>query len=677
MTLKKLQDLGASKADAHALINSISKHKTHVSPEKIWQTLSQKILHKKIPFEVHAYLFKNIFLKSPNTLAPVWSPTQNDIEFSNIHVFMKDLNIKTYEDFYEWSIQNKTEFLQKSIQTLGIIFKKKYKTLMNTQNGIEKVTWLDGARLNIAESCFQAEENTPAIRYQTVEGTFDDWTYKDLKKRCAQIVGGLKKLNIQPGDCVGICMPMHAESVAIYLAIIAHGAIALTIADSFSAEEIKTRLDIGNVKYLFTQESIVRNQKEIPLYDKVSTLISVTNIVLAAKNKLCKNDIHWQDFLTKETELQFASCSPEDTCTILFSSGTTGAPKAIPWSHNTPIKCAIDAFFHQDIHVNDTLCWPTNLGWMMGPWLVFSALMNKSCIALSDAVPTSSAFCLFVQDAKVTMLGVVPSIVKAWRLKKCAENIDWSSIRLLSSTGECSNPQDMFYLMYLADYKPVIEYCGGTEVGGGYISGCVVKPSIPGTFSTPALGSSWILRDENHRSSTQGEVYFQPPTFGLSTKLLNYDHHKIYFADIIADKEHTLLRRHGDYIEQLAEGYFRAHGRIDDSMNLGGIKVSSQQIEEILSEEPFITELAAISIPPLDGGPEQLIIYACSSKKLNIKEVLFNMQQCLKKKLNPLFKIQNIVFINKLPRTASNKIMRRVLRNRYKSPKFDPNNFKE
>ena len=100
------------------------------------------------------------------------------------------------------------------------------------------------------------------------------------------------------------------------------------------------------------------------------------------------------------------TCS-DDISNILFSSGTTGDPKAIPWSHVTPIRCGSDAFAHHDIRERDVVCWPTNLGWMMGPWLLYAALLNGAAVALFHGSPTDRLFPKFVEQARVTMLGLV------------------------------------------------------------------------------------------------------------------------------------------------------------------------------------------------------------------------------------------------------------------------------
>ena len=139
------------------------------------------------------------------------------------------------------------------------------------------------------------------------------------------------------------------------------------------------------------------------------------------------------------------------------------------------------------------------------------------------------------------MLGLVPSLVSAWRRTGCLEGLDWSRIRAFSSSGECSNPHDMLFLMSRAGYKPVIEYCGGTEIGGAYITGTVVQPAAPSTFSTPALGSDLIILDEEGRPADFGEVFLVPPALGLSQEMLNRDHHEEYYANVPKGPQGQLL----------------------------------------------------------------------------------------------------------------------------------------
>jgi acetyl-CoA synthetase len=303
---------------------------------------------------------------------------------------------------------------------------------------------------------------------------------------------------------------------------------------------------------------------------------------------------------------------------------------------------------------------------MMGPWLVYASLMNRGTMALYYDAPTGRDFGRFVQDAEVTMLGVVPSLVKSWR-SGCMHGLDWSRLKAFSSTGECSNPDDMLFLMSLAGYKPVIEYCGGTEIGGAYITSTLVQPNVPSLFSTPAFGLNLTILDEHSKAADEGEVFLEPPFIGLSTELLNQDHHQAYYHAVPKGPNGEVLRRHGDAFERLANGYYRAQGRVDDTMNLGGIKASSAEIERVLNRVTGVDESAAIAVPPPGGGPSLLVIYAVRSGETDLDQQTLHsaMQATLKAQLNPLFKIHDLVTVRALPRTASNKVMRRLLREQY------------
>jgi acetyl-CoA synthetase len=388
--------------------------------------------------------------------------------------------------------------------------------------------------------------------------------------------------------------------------------------------------------------------------------------------------MEWASFLPVDEAFAPLPRDPDDVTNVLFSSGTTGEPKAIPWTQTSPLKCVADAWFHQDVQPGERIAWPTNLGWMMGPWLIYASLVNRATMALFDGAPTGRDFGQFIADSGVSMLGVIPSLVKTWRTTRCMEGvaqIDWSRIRRFSSTGECSNPDDMLYLMHLAGYKPIIEYCGGTEIAGGYLASTMVQPNAPSTFTTPCMGLDFVILGETDplpsppaaggegrgTDANLGEAFLIPPSIGMSTRLLKRDHDDVYYAGVPKGPRGVVRRRHGDCIERLPGGYFRAHGRADDTMNLGGIKVSSAEIERVLNAVAGVVETAAVAVPPPGGGPSLLWIFAVAPAA-DKAVLLSTMRQAVREHLNPLFKIEEVVLVDALPRTASNKVMRRLLR---------------
>jgi acetyl-CoA synthetase len=280
-------------------------------------------------------------------------------------------------------------------------------------------------------------------------------------------------------------------------------------------------------------------------------------------------------------------------------------------------------------------------------------------------VPTGREFVDFVADTGVTVLGVVPSIVAAWRTAGVLDDSPWSRVRVISSTGEASVPADCAWLMAHAGGVPVIEYCGGTEIGGGYVTGTVLQAAIPATFTTPTLGIDVRILDDEGDPSDNGELFLVPPSIGMSQSLLHQDHHQVYYGDL--PNIDVPLRRHGDQMEHLPNGYYRALGRVDDTMNLSGIKVSSAEIERAIAAIDGVAESAAVAVLPPEGGPSRLVVYAVADDpaEADVDRWKEEMQQAIRSRLNPLFKVHDVVLIDELPRTASAKVMRRSLRAEY------------
>lgn len=671
LTRENLIECGLDKSTADRLIECINPLLASLPAAACWQKITQTILTPDHPFVLHQLLHNTVFADWKGVAIPAWFPTEDEVEKTHISAVMRELNLDSYEALHSWSAHHRADFWRLMIERLGIRFHRKFREVMDLSNGDEFPEWLADARLNIVESCFNAPSDATAIVFQSENSTLSTVTYAELNVLVNRVANGLAATGFQPGDSIAINMPMNAESVAIYLGIIKAGGVMISIADSFAPDEIQMRLRIANAKGIFTQDYIRRAGKQLPLYAKVVDANAPKAIMLyrggESPIELRSGDLTWEEFLSDSDQFDSISCDPHDHTNILFSSGTTGEPKAIPWTQTTPIKCAVDAYLHHDIQQGDVLAWPTNLGWMMGPWLIYASLINQATIALYDGIPTEREFGEFVQNACVTMLGVVPSLVRAWKNTGCMKGLDWSAIKAFSSTGECSNSEDMLFLMSLAGYRPIIEYCGGTEIGGGYITGTTVQPAAPATFTTPALGLDIVICDEDGQPSDNGEVFVTPPSIGLSTELLNKDHHEVYFEGTPQTPKMPLLRRHGDGVERLADGYYRIHGRVDDTMNLSGIKVSSAEIEEVLNAVSGIREVAAVAVSPPDGGPSQLVIYAVLLPEADTGSLHASLQSAIREHLNPLFRIHDVVVVDALPRTASNKIMRRILRDEQSS----------
>lgn len=606
---------------------------------------------------------------------PIWFPDDETLESSNLAHWMRELNLDTYQEFHRWTVEDRAEFWSQAIQKTGVVFRTRPSKILENPDDVQKTVWLADATLNIAESCFQAPDDETAIIAQKPGQAIRRITYGELRRQANQVANSLVDAGYKVGDAIGVVLPMSAWSVSIYLGIVMAGCNVVSIADSFAAPEIATRLNIAGAKAVFTYDHQDRAGKQFPLYRKVIEATDIPVIVLHNNSvlgvDLRDQDLDWSEFLVARNEFEPVECTVHETINVLFSSGTTGDPKAIPWSHLTPIKCAVDGYCHQNIQPGDVCMWPTNLGWMMGPWLIFASLMNRATIALYEDAPMGKGFGEFVQEAAVNMLGVVPTIVKAWQSSGEMESFDWSSIKVFSSTGESSQVDAMVYLSSLANIKPIIEYCGGTEIGGGYVSSVVVLPNVPAAFNSPAVGLDFVLLDQDSIDSerpeltNEGEVFLIPPSIGLSCRLVNRDHYQTYYAGTPNLDSLGQLRRHGDHFRKfdLEQGpIYVAGGRADDTMNLGGIKISSAEIERVLNRVDGVVETAAVAHAE-SGGPTELVVFVVkSSPDADETQMLKTMKSEIKQELNPLFRIGRLVSIESMPRTASGKVMRRKLR---------------
>jgi acetyl-CoA synthetase len=636
---------------------------------ELWQGIAKNSRHL-LSFEQCKAMYHALYADDPAGIA--WLPDEQKMKRTHAYRMMQQLGIDDFRSLHTWSVKNREAFWQKAVHDLRIPFQKQPRQMLDMTDGAESPRWMPGASFNIAEACFMADPGKTAIVADDESGNRHSMSYGQLKNICNKVSGGLQKMGLTAGDRIVLYMPLSPEAVAAYLGILQAGMVAVLVADSFSAAELAKRIKASEAKALICYDVYLYNGKSLPIYQKVKEAEAPKSIVINSQNELRPNDLSWEDLLQDQTYTPHYG--PADTLvSILFSSGTTSEPKAIPWTQLTPVKCATDARYHHDVHEEDVVTWTTGMGWMMGPWTIFAALMNQATLALFTGSAAGEPFGKFAQDSGINMLGTIPSLVKVWRASRVMEQYDWK-VRVFSSTGEPSQTDDYLYLMWLQRFKaPVVEYCGGTEIGGGYITGSLLQPASPSTFSTPTLGTELYFRQGNSEALNQtegGEVFIVPPAIGLSQQLLNRDHHLEYYANTPRLQDGTPLRRHGDnyHIFQPEPGmlFFKSKGRSDDSMNLGGIKISALEIEKIANQHPAVYESAAVAIAPVDGGPESLLLFVVPQSEVeNLLQLKKEIQKMLTSDLNPLFRIGEVILREHLPRTASNKLMRRSLRREY------------
>lgn len=702
---RDVEAAGLAAADAaafHAALRSAAGSAA-ASGDAVWAVVAAAgVLRPEHPHALHQLVYYSAYAgwdRAARGPPPYWFPSPTDCKQTNLGRLM-EVNgpkllgssyrdpISSFNHFYRFSVENQEVYWSMVLKQLAVKFKQEPMSILSTSDGSKKGgTWLQGAVLNIAECCLlpcpslKRTDDSTAIIWRD-EG-LDDYpvnrmSLKELRSQVITVAHALDAI-FEKGDPIAIDTPMTCNAVIIYLAIILGGFVVVSIADSFAPQEIGSRMGVSKAKAIFTQDFIVRGGKKVPLYSRVIQGTSSKAVVIPAIGDslgimLRDGDMSWKDFLSHAAG-RSSSYSPvyqsvDALTNILFSSGTTGEPKAIPWTQLSPIRCASDTWAHLDVRPCDIGCWPTNLGWVMGPIIIYSCFLTGATLALYHGSPLGRDFCKFVQDAGVTVLGSVPSLVKSWKAGNCAEGLDWTKIRVLGTTGEASDIDDNLWLTSRASYKPIVECCGGTELASSYIQGSLLRPQAFGAFSGASMSTGFVILDEQGTPypddiPCSGEVGLFPLYFGATDRLLNADHDKVYFDGMPIYKGRQ-LRRHGDIIQRTVGGYYIVQGRADDTMNLGGIKTSSVEIERVCNRaDECLLETAAVSIKPSGGGPEHLAILAVlkdRSAQYDVNLLKRKFQTAIQKNLNPLFKVSYVKVVAEFPRTASNKLLRRVLR---------------
>src|SRR2546425_96275 len=425
--------------------------------ERFWLTLRSLLLTNPAArwrFAAHLAFYRLAYdgRHPEDGPGPAWVPSRADLHSSNIGRVMAARRLTSFEDFRRWSVDRREDYWSTMIRTLGIVFRTSPTRILKLPADPRHPEWLAGAQLNIAESCFNAAPNKAAILFG-LEGSdaIRKMTYGQLHRLSSRIANGLDALGLHRGERIALFLPMTPEAVAAYIGIVLSGRCVVGIADAAAPPEFQKRSRIADAHAVFTVDSYLRDGKVHDIYSKVIQADGPQAIVIPRTGEpphLARNDIAWTDFLGDRDAYDAVPGRASDYTNILFSSGTTKDPKAIPWTQTTPIKSAADAYLHQDVRPSDVLAWPTSFGWMMGPWLTYASLVNRATMALYVGATTTRAFGEFVDRARVTMLGVVPKLVRSWKTDATMDRLDWHRIRVFTSTAEPSTPEEMLYLMF-------------------------------------------------------------------------------------------------------------------------------------------------------------------------------------------------------------------------------------
>ena len=583
--------------------------------------------------------------------------------YSNMAQFMSKHNFKSVQSLYQWSVDEYPSYVPTMIQQLGIKVDHPYENVFEDISPFER-RWLTGSRMNIVDSCLHHDSTKIALLESSeTSQSIKKVTFAELESQVNTLANYLHE-TFEPGATISLIGPMDTGNVAAFLAIIKAGCVCAPIPHSYSKEQITSILDSIDAHAIIVGEAYQRNGKDVNVYKKLAE-VPLPKLVLGHVHLIDSTDIR-VDSLQKCASFKSILRDPNDVVFEIATSGTSGRGfKLISLSMIHVINYACLAFFHQNVQSGSITNWPTEMGWMMGPFATFGSFINGATMSVYRGATTTESFLEFLDKSAATSIGMIPSILLAFDrngiLDKWTEtNRKLNHIQQVTITGERSDPMVLTkFLKLLPPNTPIIEIMGGTEVGV-YATSSVLHPLLLSSFSMPAMGSRFGVHvDMTNDSEVEGEVFLRARDFGHSTKGKHFDHYAEYFEDAPMG-----WRRHGDRVNVNRDGYIQSIGRSDDSGNIGGIKVSALLIEHAVNQSPKVAESVAVFVSQKRGPDELLVVVVCgesvnTESPLELKDELNN----LIKAVNPLIRLSYLNIVDHIPKTASGKLMRKPFKN--------------
>ena len=613
-----------------------------------------------------------------------WVPTPEYTENAELTAFIRALGCADEAELVRRSNEDPEWFWNAAIAELGFRFGTPYEQVLDVSEGTPWARWCVGGTMNYTDNMIDRHRGTPvwdkeAIVWHGEDDTVRRLTYAELDREVRELAAGLTALGVKAGDAVGVYLPILPETVVAFLAVARMGAIISPLFSGFGAEAIAKRMNDAGAVAAITVDSAKRRGQDIPMkavMDQaaadIPTLAHV--VVLKTTDAPCPmtegRDHDWAALDRSNAETEPVQVPADQAMMIAYTSGTTGRPKGVVLTHcGLGVKGALDFHISFDLKTEDRLLWLADFGWVTGPYSMTGTLYTGATFILAEGTPDwpdKGRIWRIAAEHDATFFGIAPTAVRGL-MRYGPEEVqkhDLSKIRILGSTGE---PWTEEAWLWFAKYAggdgrcPIINVCGGTEIGGGFIAGNVLNPQRACCFAGPLPGMGADIVDADGKSVGPGEVgelVLRNPSIGLSRGIWNDPERYIEtYWSMFPD-----LWRHGDWASRDADGLWYVHGRSDDTIQVAGKRAGPAEIEGLVMATGKVVEAAAVAWPDPIKGETVLIAAIPAPGVAPSDELAAELSSAVVTGLGKAFQPKRVLFVDDLPKTRSLKIMRRVIR---------------
>ena len=605
---------------------------------------------------------------------------------------MSFYHIRSQEQFDQAtkSAKEQPENFWETIAESNFSWRKKWNQVLDFDLSIPKITWFEGAQLNITENCLDRhlvergdktaiifEPNDPSEKAQHI-------TYLQLHERVCKFANVLKSQGVEKGDRVCLYVPMIPELAIALLACARIGAIHSVVFAGFSAIALATRINDCDCKVVITSDGSFRGNKTIDLkviVDEALNECPGVETVLVAKRTSTKvtmkegRDRWLQPLLDQaSTVCEATIMDAEDPLFILYTSGSTGTPKGMV--HSTAGYMVYTAYTFKNVfqyEENDVYWCTADIGWITGhSYIVYGPLANGATTLMFEGVPSYPDYGRFwniVEKHGVNQFYTAPTAIRALAKEGVAHpnKYDLSSLKILGTVGEPINEEAWhWYDDHIGKNScPIVDTWWQTETGGMLITSLPgITPSLPTYATLPIPGIQPCLMNEHgdqiEEIAAEGRLCVEFPWPSMARTIWgNHKRYKETYFSSFPGKYFT-----GDGALRNKDGMYRITGRVDDVIIVSGHNLGTAPIEDAINEHPIVAESAVVGFPHDVKGSALYGYVTLKPAESTFPEAILRKEinELISKHIGPIAKLDKIQFTNGLPKTRSGKIMRRILR---------------
>ncbi|MCL6524021.1 MAG: acetoacetate--CoA ligase [Thermoflavifilum sp.] len=614
----------------------------------------------------------------------LWQPGSAMQEASHLTAFARWLqahkgwHFSDYHELWQWSVEHIADFWKSIWEYFGLGNLPPDVEIMS-QDPMPHTRWFTGTRVNYAAQIFkQAHDDRPALWFAAEDKPLQAIAWKDVKRQVAGLQHTLQQMGVEEGDRVAAYLPNIPQATVAMLATVGLGAIWSSCSPDFGVEGVLDRFRQISPKVLIAADGYVYHGKKYSRLSQIEQIArelpSLKGLILVPRlqeemtwPRMHAQQMNWEEAIAGGGHayghvfpLQLREVSFSHPLWILYSSGTTGIPKAITHSHGGMLLEHLKYLaFHNDVHAGENFFWYTTTGWMMWNFLQASLLMGASAVLYDGhpAYPDIGVLWRLAAEVPIHHFGTsAPFLLSCHKAAYRTDGLNLSALRSIGSTGSPLPPEGFAYVYQ--SIKPDVWLCsmsGGTDICTAWVGGCIWRPVYAGEIQCRCLGCSMQAYDEQGKPLQHeiGEMVVTRPMPCMPIFFWNDPQKQRYQESYF--QTYPGVWRHGDWIRITEHDGVIIYGRSDATLNRQGVRIGTGEIYRVLDRLPEIKDSLIINVE-LPDGKSYMPLFVVLQNGVSLDERLkMRINEALRNSCSPRHVPDSILEVPDIPYTISGK----------------------